>query len=117
MMEKFAADDRLEQMNAQRRRMKQAEHRRAVEQLIEERRKRAEFERQQALYGREEEIKEEEAHRALIEEERQRLLKEHAHKVKGRGMMGLVLFAGALSNMAHALIFAASSCWATSRAA
>ena len=30
MLAKFAADDRLEQMNAQRRRMKQLEHRREV---------------------------------------------------------------------------------------
>ena len=38
MLAKFAEDDRLEQMNAQRRRMRQLEHRRAVEKLIEERR-------------------------------------------------------------------------------
>ena len=37
-MAKFAEDDRIEQMNAQKRRMKQLEHRRAVEKLIEERR-------------------------------------------------------------------------------
>lgn len=39
MMTKFAEDDRLEQMNAQKRRMKQIEHRREVERLLEERRK------------------------------------------------------------------------------
>lgn len=38
MLEKFAEDDRIEQMNAQKRRMKQLEHKRAVEKLIEERR-------------------------------------------------------------------------------
>ena len=38
MLEKFAEDDRLEQMNAQKRRMKQLEHKRAVEKLIEDRR-------------------------------------------------------------------------------
>lgn len=37
MLTKFAEDDRLEQMNAQRRRMRQLEHKRAVEKLIEER--------------------------------------------------------------------------------
>lgn len=37
MMAKFAEDDRLEQMSAQKRRMKQLEHRKAVEKLIEER--------------------------------------------------------------------------------
>lgn len=39
MMAKFAEDDRIEQMNAQKRRMKQLEHRREVEKLIEDRRR------------------------------------------------------------------------------
>lgn len=39
MLAKFAEDDHIEQMNAQKRRMKQLEHRRAVEKLIEDRRK------------------------------------------------------------------------------
>lgn len=38
MLAKLAEDDRIELMNAQRQRMKQLEHRRAVEKLIEERR-------------------------------------------------------------------------------
>ena len=38
MMAKMAEDDRIEQMNAQKRRMKQLEHQRAVEKLIEQRR-------------------------------------------------------------------------------
>lgn len=39
MLAKLAEDDRIEQMNAQKRRVKQLEHRRAVEKLIEDRRK------------------------------------------------------------------------------
>lgn len=38
MLAKLAEDDRIELMNAQKQRMKQLEHRRAVERLIEERR-------------------------------------------------------------------------------
>ena len=38
MIEKFSEDDRIDQMNAQKRRLKQQEHKRAVEKLIEERR-------------------------------------------------------------------------------
>lgn len=38
MLAKFAEDDRIEQMNAQKRRMKQLEHKRAVEKLLEDRR-------------------------------------------------------------------------------
>ena len=40
MLAKFAQDDKLELMNAQKRRMKQLEHKHAVEGLLEERRKR-----------------------------------------------------------------------------
>ena len=39
IMAKMAEDDRLEQMNAQKRRMKQLEHKREVEKLMEERRR------------------------------------------------------------------------------
>lgn len=45
MLEKFAEDDRIEQMNAQKRRMRQLEHKRAVEKLIEERREQFQRER------------------------------------------------------------------------
>lgn len=45
-MEKFANDDRVEQMNAQKRRMRIQEHKREVENLIDERRARKEFEKQ-----------------------------------------------------------------------
>ena len=48
MLAKFAEDDRIEQMNAQKRRMKQAEHKRAVEKLLEERR--AQFARDRVSY-------------------------------------------------------------------
>ena len=47
MLDKFASDDRIEQMNAQKRRMKQQEHKQAVEELIAERRRRHEFEKEQ----------------------------------------------------------------------
>lgn len=38
-MAKFAEDDRIEQMNGQKRRMKQIEHKRAVDALLEDRRR------------------------------------------------------------------------------
>eukprot|EP00960_Hanusia_phi_P072140 767712-Hanusia_phi.AAC.4 len=46
MLAKFAEDERIEQMNAQRRRMKMMEHKREVERLIEERRKMYEEEKE-----------------------------------------------------------------------
>ena len=48
MLAKFAEDDRIEQMNAQKRRMKQLEHKRAVERLLDERR--AQFARDKVIF-------------------------------------------------------------------
>lgn len=42
MLDKFAEDDRIEQMNAQKRRKKQLEHRRAVEKMIEDKKRQQE---------------------------------------------------------------------------
>ena len=83
MMDKFAEDDRIEQMNAQKRRMKQQEHRRAVEALLQERRARfvKQKEREMEERMREEEL--EGMRKLVVEQERQRLLKEHATKLLG----------------------------------
>lgn len=45
MMAKFAEDDRIEQMNAQKRRLKLQEHKRAVEELLAARREQFEKDR------------------------------------------------------------------------
>ncbi|XP_075714078.1 meiosis-specific nuclear structural protein 1 [Rhinoderma darwinii] len=83
MLAKFAEDDRIEQMNAQKRRMKQLEHKRAVEKLLEDRRKHFIADKERELQEREEEEKREAFRRAIIEEERQKLLKEHASQLLG----------------------------------
>lgn len=83
MLAKFAEDDRIEQMNAQRRRMKQLEHQRAVEKLLEDRRVQLAREREADVEARLEEAKLEEFRRKVIEEERLKLLKEHATKLLG----------------------------------
>ena len=51
MLEKFAEDDRIEQMNAQKRRMKQLEHKRAVEALIKDRREQFQREKVSRVFG------------------------------------------------------------------
>lgn len=78
MLAKFAEDDRLEQLNAQKRRLKQEQHKREVERLIAE--KRAMYEAQKAA-----EAAAMAAHSAeqarlggLVDEERRRLLREAA---------------------------------------
>ena len=59
------------------------EHRRAVERLIEERRAQFQQQKEQELEERREEERMEAERRAIIEQERQRLLREHATKLLG----------------------------------
>lgn len=78
LMIKLAEDDKIEQMNAQKRRMRVQQHKREVERQLDERRALYEEERRREL----EELKRKEAedleHQRIIEDERQRLLIEHA---------------------------------------
>ncbi len=90
MLEKFAIDDKLEQMNAQRRRMKQLEHKKAVEQLLEVRRQELNAAKKRELDERVEAEKLDEYRRQIIEEERIRLLKEHATKLLGYLPKGVI---------------------------
>uniref|UniRef100_A0A8C0JE95 Meiosis-specific nuclear structural protein 1 n=1 Tax=Chelonoidis abingdonii TaxID=106734 RepID=A0A8C0JE95_CHEAB len=83
MLAKFAEDDRIEQMNAQKRRMKQLEHRKAVEKLIEERHKQFLADKERELEERQLEDRRQGNIYAIVEEERQKLLKEHATKLLG----------------------------------
>ncbi|NWH43005.1 MNS1 protein, partial [Fregata magnificens] len=83
MLAKFAEDDRIEQMNAQKRRMKQLEHRRAVEKLIEDRRKQFIADKERELEERQLEERRQENIHAIVEEERHKLLKEYAAKLLG----------------------------------
>nr|KAG5707301.1 hypothetical protein BaRGS_000075 [Batillaria attramentaria] len=90
MLAKFAEDDRIEQMNAQKRRMKQQEHKRAVEALLEERRSQYAAEREREAYERAEEQRMEEFRKQIIEEERKRLLREHATRLLGYLPKGVI---------------------------
>ncbi|KAG2454297.1 hypothetical protein HYH02_001326 [Chlamydomonas schloesseri] len=78
MLAKFAEDEKLEQMNAQKRRMRMAEHAREVQRLIDE--KRAAFEAAKAREEAEDAAKrsEDDRVRGLVEEERKKLLREAA---------------------------------------
>ena len=82
-MAKFAEDDRIELLNAQKRRMKQQEHKRAVEALLEERRKQAQLERERELLDRQREKEEANVRAEIIEEERQQLLSKHVKNLLG----------------------------------
>ncbi|NWI54368.1 MNS1 protein, partial [Calyptomena viridis] len=83
MLARLAEEDRVEQLNAQTRRVKQLEHKRAVENIIEDRRKQLIADKERELEERELERRRQESIRAIVEEERQKLLKEHAWKLLG----------------------------------
>eukprot|EP00026_Physarum_polycephalum_P006218 Phypoly_transcript_06260.p1 GENE.Phypoly_transcript_06260~~Phypoly_transcript_06260.p1 ORF type:complete len:560 (+),score=139.64 Phypoly_transcript_06260:77-1756(+) len=83
MMQKMAEMDRLDQMNAQKARLRKMEHKREVDRLLEERRRMYEQTRQAQLDEHNLQQQREEARRAIIEEERQKLLQEHAVKLYG----------------------------------
>lgn len=83
MLAKFANDDRIEFLNAETRRRKQLDHRRAVEQLIQERRERFEASRQEEVREYKDQVDRDKRIQEIIEEERVRLLQEHASKIAG----------------------------------
>ena len=83
MLDKFAEDDRIEQMNAQKRRVKQAEHGREVQRLIEARRAEFEATKRAQLEQQEEEKLLLAAKKAIIEEERKKLLEQYAGELHG----------------------------------
>lgn len=90
MLDKFAQDDKLEQMNAQKRRLKQQEHKRAVESLLEERRQRIIVDKKRELDERVLNEQLDAYRRQIIEEERIKLLKEHAGKLLGYLPKGVI---------------------------
>lgn len=76
-MQKFAEDERLEQMTQNKRRAKEAEHKREVEELWLERLNIYREQREQELLEIEMQRLEDERIRAIIESEKARLLAEH----------------------------------------
>mmetsp|Transcript_46710 Transcript_46710/g.104995 ORF Transcript_46710/g.104995 Transcript_46710/m.104995 type:complete len:475 (+) Transcript_46710:41-1465(+) len=78
LLKKFAEDDRIEQMNEHKRRMKVEAHKREAQRLIELRREMYEQDRESQAQA-DSKLRDEDAQRqVIIEEERRRLLKEHA---------------------------------------
>ncbi|KAF4722391.1 hypothetical protein FOZ63_008260, partial [Perkinsus olseni] len=77
LMAKFAKDAKIEQMNDQRRRMKVLEHKREVDRLVEERKKRFDAEREKERKEHEELLKFDSVRKEVIAEERKRLLAEY----------------------------------------
>lgn len=79
LMQKFAEDERLEQMNAQKRRMREQDHKREIERLWQDRLvvygAQREIEEQERMAKKNEELRQ----MSIVQLEKQRLLAEHAH--------------------------------------
>lgn len=82
LMRKFAEDDRIEQMNDMKRRMKLAQHKREADRLMEVRQQMFESARDQERQAAEGMKVDEGKRQVVIEEERRRLLQEHAVHLK-----------------------------------
>ncbi|KAH7828164.1 putative meiosis-specific nuclear structural protein 1 [Monocercomonoides exilis] len=90
MMQKFAEDERIDQMTAQRRKAKVAEHMREAERLVKLKREQEKAKEAAERAEWEAEQKRQEDRRRLIQEERLRLLKEHAVKLWGYLPKGVI---------------------------
>lgn len=82
-LRQMAEDDRLELMSNEMKRRKQVEHRKAVEQLLELRRQRRVQEMDDEKKRHNEDLREAKRIRAMIEEERIKILQEHAQELIG----------------------------------
>jgi hypothetical protein len=78
MMEKFAQDDRIDQLNRQKRLQLKQEHARKVQELIEDKRRLREEDLEREKFIDQQAKVAEEERKALVAEERERLLREHA---------------------------------------
>jgi len=78
MAEKFAEDERLEQMNAQKRRMRELQHKRDIEKLWQEKLAVYRVQREQEWEERRQKQVEETIQREIVAAQKEKLLREHA---------------------------------------
>ena len=78
MAEKFAEDERLEQLNAQRRRMKEAEHKREINRLWDEKLSMYRMQRDQEEEEIRRKAEEERIYNAAVEDYKRQLLEQNA---------------------------------------
>lgn len=89
MMAKFAEDDRLEQMNAQKRRLRLAEHSREVQRMVDDKRHQYEAAKAREEAAAAAERAEQNRQQVIVEEERKKLLREAAelHEYLPKGVL------------------------------
>jgi len=82
ILDKYAEDDRIDQMNDQKRRMRVQEHKREAERLVQMKRDEFEAARRAEVEHEEKMREDEKVRQTIVEEERRRLLKEHGAQLK-----------------------------------
>eukprot|EP01007_Sphenomonas_quadrangularis_P001716 NODE_276_length_1701_cov_300.462470_g202_i0.p3 GENE.NODE_276_length_1701_cov_300.462470_g202_i0~~NODE_276_length_1701_cov_300.462470_g202_i0.p3 ORF type:complete len:223 (-),score=125.93 NODE_276_length_1701_cov_300.462470_g202_i0:455-1123(-) len=90
MMDKFAEDDRIDQMNALERNRKKAEHHREIQRLIEQKKLLREAERQREMHERQKDAELAEFTQQVVERERLNLLREHGIKLLAHLPKGVI---------------------------
>lgn len=78
MAEKFAEDERLEQMNAQKRRMRELEHKREIERLWQEKLAVYRVQREQEFEERRLKSESDNMQRTVIQRQKEELIRQHA---------------------------------------
>lgn len=78
MAEKFAEDERLEQMNAQKRRMRELEHKREIERLWQEKLAVYRVQREQEFEERRLKSESDSMQRTVIQRQKEELIRQHA---------------------------------------
>ena len=82
LMEKFADDERLEQLNSQKRRLKEFEYKKEIEKQWQEKRIQYQRQKEMELLDLHQKKAEETLKREIIEKEKIRLIKEHEEILK-----------------------------------
>eukprot|EP00825_Cyclidium_porcatum_P035898 TRINITY_DN3768_c0_g4_i1.p3 TRINITY_DN3768_c0_g4~~TRINITY_DN3768_c0_g4_i1.p3 ORF type:complete len:125 (+),score=41.46 TRINITY_DN3768_c0_g4_i1:188-562(+) len=90
MLEKFAEDDRIEQFNQQKRRMKELEHKKEVERLWQEKLKMYREARDKEIAEMQAQLQEEQMKQEIIRQEKERIIREELADVVDFMPKGLI---------------------------
>ena len=82
LMEKFAHDEKLEQLNTQKRRLKEFEYKKEIERQWQEKRIQYQKQKENELFELQRQKEEETRKREIIEIEKERLVREHEEILK-----------------------------------
>lgn len=101
MLEKFAREDKIEQMAQQKRRMKEVQHKREIERLWQEKLNAFREQKEQEYQEYQRVVNDQRWEQQVIEREKERLLKEHLANLDGFMPKEIAKMSNAFSNTAQ----------------